>query len=978
MPAFVDKILRAGEGRILRDLTKVVALVNAQEARFVAMSDSDLRNQTVLFKERLAKGETLDDLLPEAFAVVREAAKRTLGQRHYDVQIMGGAALHRGNIAEMRTGEGKTLVSTLPSYLNALAGSGVHVVTTNDYLAERDSEWMGRVHRFLGLKVDVILANMTPAERRKAYLADITYGTNNEFGFDYLRDNMATSLEECVQREHFFAVVDEVDSILIDEARTPLIISGPADKPTKWYVEFANLVQKLQRDVHYEVDEKKKTCGIIEEGITKVEQILGIDNLYKDETAELDNQEIANTTLIGYLNNAIRAKELFKRDRDYVVMNGELLIVDEHTGRMLSGRRYSEGLHQALEAKERITIQNENQTLATITLQNYFRLYSKLSGMTGTAVTEASEFQQIYKLGVVPIPTNRDMQRIDSPDLVYKTEVGKFVAVTADIVERHRKGQPVLVGTVSVEKSEELSSFLLKSGVPHEVLNAKHHEREAAIIARAGVRGAVTVATNMAGRGTDIMLGGNPEFMADFELQRRGISPVDNAEEYEKEWPAEITRQKAAVEKGHEEVVALGGLYVLGTERHESRRIDNQLRGRSGRQGDPGESRFYLSLQDDLMRRFNSALVERFLTAAGLPEDAPIESKMVSNAIRSAQTQVEAQNFEMRKNVLKYDDVMNRQRTVIYGERRDVLEGADIKDQLAGFMSETLSAYVDAATSNGYAEDWDLEKLFAAVGAIYPVSFTIEQLIAEVGSLQGLDEEFLKARIVEDCEAAYAKREADIKAQRAKFTSDTLSRYVDTATAEGNAKDWDLEGLITAVGAVNLMPLTIEELVAAVESLPELNAETLKVRLVETDAATYADQAMREAERHVLLFVLDRRWREHLYEMDYLQEGIGLRAMAQRDPLVEYQKEGFDLFAAMMDAIKEEIASLLFKVEIIVESENNGVVVPGLEVKKVPTTGLQYTSPDESGPRTTGEVSRNAPCPCGSGKKYKRCHGGAA
>jgi len=901
MPAFIDKILRAGEGRILRDLTKVVALVNAQEARFVAMSDSDLRNQTVLFKERLAKGESLDDLLPEAFAVVREAAKRTLGQRHYDVQIMGGAALHRGNIAEMRTGEGKTLVSTLPSYLNALAGRGVHVVTTNDYLAERDSEWMGRVHRFLGLKVDVILANMTPAERRKAYLADITYGTNNEFGFDYLRDNMATSLEECVQREHFFAVVDEVDSILIDEARTPLIISGPADKPTKWYLEFANLVQKLQRDVHYEVDEKKKTCGIIEEGITKVEQILGIENLYKDETAELESGQIANTTLIGYLNNAIRAKELFKRDRDYVVMNGELLIVDEHTGRMLSGRRYSEGLHQALEAKERITIQNENQTLATITLQNYFRLYSKLSGMTGTAVTEASEFHQIYKLGVVPIPTNRDMQRIDSPDLVYKTEVGKFVAVTADIVERHRKGQPVLVGTVSVEKSEELSSFLLKSGVPHEVLNAKHHEREAAIIARAGVRGAVTVATNMAGRGTDIMLGGNPEFMADFELQRRGISPVDNAEEYEREWPAEIARQKAAVEKGHEEVVALGGLYVLGTERHESRRIDNQLRGRSGRQGDPGESRFYLSLQDDLMRRFNSALVERFLTAAGLPEDAPIESKMVSNAIRSAQTQVEAQNFEMRKNVLKYDDVMNRQRTVIYGERRDVLEGADIKDQLAGFMSETLSAYVDAATSNGYAEDWDLEKLFAAVGAIYPISFTIEQLIAEVGSLQGLDEEFLKARIVEDCEAAYAKREAE-----------------------------------------------------------------------------HGDQAMREAERRVLLFVLDRRWREHLYEMDYLQEGIGLRAMAQRDPLVEYQKEGFDLFAAMMDAIKEEIASLLFKVEIIVESENNGVVVPGLEVKKVPTTGLQYTSPDESGPRTTGEVPRNAPCPCGSGKKYKRCHGGAA
>jgi preprotein translocase subunit SecA len=570
------------------------------------------------------------------------------------------------------------------------------------------------------------------------------------------------------------------------------------------------------------------------------------------------------------------------------------------------------------------------------------------------------------------------MQRIDSPDLVYKTEVGKFVAVTADIVERHRKGQPVLVGTVSVEKSEELSSFLHKSGVPHEVLNAKHHEREAAIIARAGVRGAVTVATNMAGRGTDIMLGGNPEFMADFELQRRGISPVGNAEEYEKEWPAEIARQKAAVEKGHEEVVALGGLYVLGTERHESRRIDNQLRGRSGRQGDPGESRFYLSLQDDLMRRFNSALVERFLTAAGLPEDAPIESKMVSNAIRSAQTQVEAQNFDMRKNVLKYDDVMNRQRTVIYGERRDVLEGADIKDQVAGFVADTLSAYVDGATANGYAEDWDLEKLFTEVGAIYPISFTVDELVTEVGSLPGLDAEFLKVRIVEDFEAAYAKREADIKDQRARSTSDTLSAYVDAATAEGNAKDWDLEALFTAVGAVHLMPLTIDALAAEVRSLPGLDAETLKARLVETDSTAYADQAMRKAERSVLLYVLDHKWREHLYEMDYLQEGIGLRAMAQRDPLVEYQKEGFDLFAAMMDAIKEEIARLLFRIEIIVESANNEVVVPGLEVKKVPTTGLKYTAADESGVRTTGEVSRNAPCPCGSGKKYKRCHGSAA
>jgi preprotein translocase subunit SecA len=701
---------------------------------------------------------------------------------------------------------------------------------------------------------------------------------------------MAWTLEECVQRDHFFAVVDEVDSILIDEARTPLIISGPADKATKWYVEFANLVGKLQRDTHYEIDEKKRTIGILEDGVTKVEELLQIGNLY----------EAANTPMIGYLNNAVRAKELFKRDKDYVVMNGELLIVDEHTGRMLAGRRYSEGLHQALEAKERIEIKDENQTLATITLQNYFRLYEKLSGMTGTAMTEASEFHQIYKLGVVPIPTNRSMIRIDQPDLVYKSEAGKFIAVTSDIAEKYRKGQPVLVGTVSVEKSEELSSFLRKAGVPHEVLNAKHHEREAAIIARAGVKGAVTVATNMAGRGTDIMLGGNPEFMADFELQRRGLSPVDDAEQYEKAWPDEITRQKAAVALGHEEVIALGGLYVLGTERHESRRIDNQLRGRSGRQGDPGESRFYLSLQDELMRRFNSGMVERFLTAAGIPEDAPIESKMVSNAIRSAQTQVESQNFEMRKNVLKYDDVMNRQRQVVYGERRMVLEGADIKDQVADFVSDTLSAYVSMATSQGYAEDWDLDTLWNALKTIYPISFTIDELVARVGSRSGLDAEFLTAAVIEDCQAAYAKRE---------------------------------------------------------ESL--------------------GSEVMRELERKVLLSVLDRKWREHLYEMDYLQEGIGLRAMAQRDPLVEYQREGFDLFSAMMDAIKEEIAGFLFNIEVTVEAASKEVSGAGLEAKPVSSNGLQYTAADESGVKTTGDVSRNAQCPCGSGKKYKRCHGAA-
>ncbi len=890
MPKLLDRIMRAGEGKILRDLSKVVEKVNSFEASISPLSDEALRAKTEEFKGRLQSGETLDDLLPEAFAVVREAAKRTLGQRHYDVQLMGGAALHLGNIAEMRTGEGKTLVATLPSYLNALAGKGVHVVTVNDYLAERDSEWMGRIHRFLGLSVGVILNSMTPAERRAAYASDITYGTNNEFGFDYLRDNMAWSLEDCVQREHFFAVVDEVDSILIDEARTPLIISGPADKATKWYLEFATIATKLVRDSHYEVDEKKKTIGILEDGVTKVEELLGIENLY----------EATNTTLIGYLNNAVRAKELFKRDKDYVVMNGELLIVDEHTGRMLSGRRYSEGLHQALEAKERIEIQDENQTLATITLQNYFRLYQKISGMTGTAMTEAAEFHQIYKLGVVPIPTNRNMQRIDQPDLVYKSEGGKFSAVVQDIVERHRKGQPVLVGTVSVEKSEELSALLKKAGVPHEVLNAKHHEREASIVARAGVKGAVTVATNMAGRGTDIMLGGNPEFMADFELQRRGISPVDNASEYEVAWPAEIAKQKAAIATEHAEVISLGGLYVLGTERHESRRIDNQLRGRSGRQGDPGESRFYLSLQDELMRRFNSALVERFLLAAGLPEDEPIESKMVSNAIRSAQTQVEAQNFEIRKNVLKYDDVMNRQRLVIYSERRLVLEGKDIGSQVQDFVAETLSAYVRAATAEGYAEDWNLADLWTALKLIYPVSFTSEDLIRELGDASALDAEFLESRILDDARSAYSKREEQL-----------------------------------------------------------------------------GSEVLRELERKVLLSVLDRRWREHLYEMDYLQEGIGLRAMAQRDPLVEYQREGYELFSAMMDAIKEELGSLVFNVEVTVESDGGAVQAKGLEAKPAQVAPLQYSSPDENGVVSTGEVTRNSPCPCGSGKKYKRCHGAA-
>ena len=744
---------------------------------------------------------------------------------------------------------------------------------------------MGRVHRYLGHKVGVILASMSPAERREAYAADITYGTNNEFGFDYLRDNMAWSLSDCVQRAHNFAIVDEVDSILIDEARTPLIISGPADKATKWYVEFANIVARLNRDTHYEVDEKKRTVGILDEGVSRVEEALGISNLY----------ESANTPMIGYLNNAIKAKELFKRDKDYVVMNGELLIVDEHTGRMLSGRRYSEGLHQSLEAKERIEIQDENQTLATITLQNYFRLYKKLSGMTGTAMTEASEFMQIYKLGVIPIPTNKKMQRIDQSDLIYKSEVGKFTAVAEDIATRHKKGQPVLVGTVSVEKSEELSAILKRRGIAHEVLNAKQHEREAAIIARAGTVSAVTVATNMAGRGTDIMLGGNPEFMADFELQRQGFNPVETPEEYEKAWPAEIAKQKESVAKEHETVVSLGGLYVLGTERHESRRIDNQLRGRSGRQGDPGESRFYLSLQDELMRRFNSGLVERFLGAAGMPEETPLESKIVSNAIKSAQTQVESLNFEMRKNVLKYDDVMNKQREVVYSERREVLEGADIKDLVRKFLDETVTAYVDAATATGVAEQWDLETLWVALKGLFPISFTSEELLNEIGGASALDSEFLLDRILTDANLAYEKRESDL-----------------------------------------------------------------------------SSTVMRELERKILLSVLDRKWREHLYEMDYLQEGIGLRAMAQRDPLVEYQREGFDLFTAMMDAIKEELVSYLFNAEVQVEGDQVGA--KGLTPTPAPVAQLQYSAAEIES-TTAGGTSKNAPCPCGSGKKYKRCHG---
>jgi preprotein translocase subunit SecA len=949
VPAILDRLLRIGEGKILRQLDGIAKAVNAIEDDFVKMSDAELQGMTKEFKNRLEQGEPLDDLMPEAFATVREAAKRVIGQRHYDVQIMGGAALHLGNIAEMKTGEGKTLVATLPAYLNALTGKGVHVVTVNDYLAKYHAEWMGRIHHFLGLSTGVILPSMRPEERRVAYNCDITYGTNNELGFDYLRDNMASSIDDCVQRGHVFAIVDEVDSILIDEARTPLIISGPTQDEVRWYAEFAKVAKTLVRDVDYEVDEKKRTISVLEPGITKVEDHLGIDNLY----------ESANTPLISFLNNSIKAKELFRNDKEYVVMEGEVLIVDEHTGRMLAGRRYNDGLHQAIEAKEGVTVREEYQTLATVTLQNYFRLYEKLSGMTGTAMTEASEFDKIYKLGVVPIPTNLPMVRADQPDLVYRTEEAKYDAVVEDIAERHEKGQPILVGTVSVEKSEHLSQKLKTRGIPHTVLNAKQHADEAKVVALAGHKGAVTVATNMAGRGTDIMLGGSIDFLADQELRKEGLDPQEDGEAYENAWPHMVEKIKARVANEHDEVRALGGLYVVGTERHESRRIDNQLRGRSGRQGDPGESRFYLSLQDELMRLFKSDWVDRVLQVLKIPDDVPIENKRVTGAIANAQGQIESQNFESRKNVLKYDDVMDRQRHVIYGERRRVLEGADLAEQISTFIDDVVEGFVTGATV-GFSEEWDLENLWTQLRQIWPVGVDLAVLEKEAGDIANLEREHLIEVLQADAHEAYARREDEV-----------------------------------------------------------------------------GEEVMRELERRVILSVLDRKWREHLYEMDYLREGIYLRAYSQRDPLVEYQREGFDMFGAMMDGIKEEAVGFLFNLEVQVEEDeevaeefepmraelpslsadpglielgeepvgtdgqpsvfekpgNTGREAPrlrakGLDRPKQPQN-LSYSAPSEQGDAEVAgagggaandgdpfaEVGRNQLCPCGSGKKYKRCHG---
>ena len=836
--SIVDRILRIGEGRTLKKLDAIADQVESLAGEFSEFSDAELRDMTDELKERYQDGETLDSLLPEAFATVVEAADRVLGMRPYHVQIMGGAALHRGNIAEMKTGEGKTLVATMPSYLRALTGKGVHVVTVNDYLAEYQSDLMGRVHRFLGLTTGCILVGQTPAERREQYACDITYGTNNEFGFDYLRDNMAQRPDDLVQRGHAFVIVDEVDSILIDEARTPLIISGPATGDVnKWYKEFATISERLREGKDYEVDEKKRTVGVLASGIERVEDYLGVDNLYESE----------NTPLIGFLNNAIKAKELFHRDKDYIVRDGEVLIVDEHTGRVLPGRRYNEGMHQAIEAKERVEIKAENQTLATITLQNYFRLYPEgsRSGMTGTAETEAAEFAGTYKIGVVPIPTNKPMIREDQPDLVYTTVEAKLDAVVDDIAERHEVGQPVLVGTTSVEKSETLSERLRERGIPHEVLNAKQHAREAAVVAMAGRKGAVTVATNMAGRGTDIMLGGNAEHIAVSALKEAGLDPEENAEEYEKAWPEALSAAKEACRAEHDEVVELGGLYVLGTERHESRRIDNQLRGRSGRQGDPGESRFYLSMEDDLMRMFASGLAQRIMTSGAYPDDVPLESKMVTRGIAGAQRQVESRNYEIRKNVLKYDDVMTEQREKVYSERRRVLDGEDLEPQIEAFRAQAVSSIVNAGTAEGRPDEWDLDALWDELGRLYPVGLTQDEVVEALGGKDALTSERLIDELSEDVAVAYEDAEARIEAN---------------ALAH----------------------------------------------------AQLGDEPMRTLERRILLAVVDKRWREHLYEMDYLKEGIGLRAMAQRDPLVEYANEGARMFRAMMEGIREETVEQIF------------------------------------------------------------------
>jgi len=887
----IEKIGQIGEGRKVKKLEQIAGLVNTYEPEIEDLSDAELRAKSDEFRARARGGESLDDILPEAFACVREAARRTIGQRHFDVQVVGAIALHQGRIAEMKTGEGKTLTSTMPAYLNAIDGRGVHVVTVNDYLAKRDSEWMGGIYRALGVSVGLIQSSMSPQERRPAYTADVTYGTNNEFGFDYLRDNMAMRADEMVQRGHAYAIVDEVDSILIDEARTPLIISGMVADSAKWYQTFARLVPRLRRDDDYEIDEGKRTVAVTEAGVAKVEESLGLDNLY----------EHVHTPLVHHLQNALRAKELYKKDVDYIITNGEVKIVDEFTGRVLEGRRYSEGLHQAIEAKEGVRIKEENQTLATITVQNYFKMYEKLAGMTGTAKTQLTEFEEVYKLGVVEVPTNQPMVRADQQDQVYKNEDAKWNAVVDDLVERNANGQPALVGTVSIEKSETLSGYLNRRGVPHSVLNAKNHEKEAMIVAQAGRIGAVTVATNMAGRGVDILLGGNPEYLARQEMAAREwdndaylLFEMDEEERaaYEAEYQPIYQKFKAQTDAEHEEVVAVGGLYVLGTERHESRRIDNQLRGRSGRQGDPGESMFYLSLEDDLMRMFASDRISSVMERLKWPDDEPITAKMVTRAVESAQRQIEELNFERRKNILKYDDVMNTQRSVIYDERTKILEGEDFKDEAIDMVTEVVTHTVEQLVpEHTFKEEWDLEAVITGLSDVYPTRIS----------------------------------KADL-----------------------------------------------EELTSTVELSEMALGDALE--LYELKEQQIGSQTMRELERLVLLNITDTKWREHLFEMDYLQEGIHLRAYAQKDPLTEYRREAFTMFEELTESIRQDFVRYIYRVDLVRQDE------PGRPrpQRVIENRGDAEPSGGAAPRAVSDKVPRNAPCPCGSGKKYKKCHGATA
>jgi len=907
--AILDRVLRAGEGKKVKALGAILPEINALSAEFAALSDAALRAKTAEFKSRVERGETLDDLLIEAFATVREAATRVIGQRHYDVQLMGGAALHAGWVAEMKTGEGKTLVSTLPAYLNALSGKGVHQITTNDYLAQRDAEWMGQIHRWLGLSVGLVVPGRrtSSAEKRAEYSSDITYGTNNEFGFDYLRDNMASTLEDKVQRGFNFAIVDEVDSILIDEARTPLIISGRVADAAKLYYQFASIVRTMVRDVDYDVEEAKRIVVPTESGIEKVEKQLGIENLY-DEVQQ---------NLVHQLQVALKAAVLYQRDKDYIIQDGEIKIVDEFTGRILEGRRWSEGIHQAVEAKEGVNIKEENQTLATITLQNYFRMYEKLSGMTGTAQTEAAELMNTYNLQVVPIPTNREMVRLDQADQIYKSEAAKFDAVVRDIEEKNAKGQPVLVGTVSVEKSEQLSKKLQQKGIRHEVLNAKQHTREALVVTQAGRLGAITVATNMAGRGVDILLGGNPEGLARQDVLKEGFDPQTLLDEFAlpvalELMPPDFLTARDKAQSRYRELLAkyidkckqegnkvreLGGLYVLGTERHESRRIDNQLRGRAGRQGDPGESRFYLSLDDELMRLFATGALS-WVMGRALPDDEAIEAKMVTKAIERAQSTVEQRNGEIRKNVLKYDEVMNEQRKIIYMRRDQILQGLDLKSAAMEYLAEAVDALINAHCVAEADDEWDIDGLTLELKTFWPSEISAGQ----ISQCDSTDEMY--DLVMADASAFYTKRETEM-----------------------------------------------------------------------------GESVMREVERQVMLKIIDQRWREHLEEMDYLQEGINLRAIGQKDPLIEWQREGFEMFGSLMKGVAQDFVKYVMHVQVI----NNSAPVSKLaNIQETSDENVDEKPSAKAANKSSGGVfgapdwsktPRNAPCPCGSGKKYKMCHG---